>query len=223
VATWRIVEVDGLACSVGVRIDGYPIEDNERFTPAFAAGLGQLLFDLHRLAAERFGPLVDADSSLCGAAETLQAGIVARWHLARIWPFDDADLSSHPVASVAPGLLGQLDGLRASIMEASDGPAGPVHSDLHPEHLLRDDLGSLAGVLDFGDAFIGAPAWDAALLHWYYGSENTRGVSANYDGTTEFHERGRYLAVAVGLYKLAKNPTDQSMPERIRRVLESLG
>lgn len=223
VATWTVVEVDGLACSVGDRLDGRPVDYGERFTPAFASGLGRLLSDLHHLEAERFGPLVDDDSHLCGTADTLGSGIVQRWHVARIWPFDDPDLSSHPVAWIAPDLVDRLVRLRDSIVDASGGPIGPVHSDLHREHLLRDELGSLAGVLDFGDTFIGPTAWDSGLLHWYYGRESAGAVAAHHDDVDEFDGRGRYLSVAVGLYKLAKDPSDQSMPDRLRLVLDGLG
>lgn len=223
VATWNVVEVDGLACSVGNRLQGDPIGYGDRFTRGLAAPLARLLFDLHRLDAERFGPLVDEDSHLRGAADSIRAGVVERWHLARIWPFDDPDLSSHTVASVAPKLTGRLQGLRASIIASSDGPIGLVHSDLHREHLLRSESGTLAGVLDFGDAFVGARAWDFGLLHWYYGRESASEVAGHYEGGAGLDEQGPYLAVAVGLYKLDKSPRDRSALRRIRQVLDELG
>jgi aminoglycoside phosphotransferase (APT) family kinase protein len=222
VATWTIVEVDGFTCSVGARLDGVPVDYGERFMPSFAAPLGRLLFDLHHLDAERFGPLVDEDSRLRGTANSVRAGVVARWHLAAIWPFDDTVLAAHTVASDAPDLVGQLEDLRGRIIEASGGPVGIVHSDLHRQHLLCGSSGSLAGVLDFGDAFIGALAWDFALLRWYYDNENASEVARHYPGGAELDERGKYLAIAVGVYKLAKNPNDRSVLQRLRRALDEL-
>jgi aminoglycoside phosphotransferase (APT) family kinase protein len=41
-----------------------------------------------------------------------------------------------------------------------------VHADLGLEHILVDDHGDLAGVIDWSDAAVGDPAWDfAVLLH----------------------------------------------------------
>lgn len=221
VATWTNVEVDGLVCSVGPRLDGVPVSDDEPFTPAFAAQLGRALSDLHQIAVGGFGPLAD-DERLHGTADANRAGVVARWHLARIWPFDDTDLSTHPVAAIDPDLVERIEPLRAAILDAADGPIGLLHSDLHREHLFRDESGSLTGLLDFGDAFVGARAWDFALLHWYYGRDNARAVAAHYGGADGLDEHARTLAIAVGLYKLDKAPTTPSTHSRLRQVLDDL-
>lgn len=113
------------------------------------------------------------------------------------------------------------------ILDAAGEPHGLVHSDLHRAHLLRsgDDLsgGELAGVLDFGDAFVGSTAWDFALLHWYHGATNTRQVAHLYgdgDGDEDdLFERGRNLAVAVGCYKMAKRPDDTGAVARLEALL----
>jgi len=76
---------------------------------------------------------------------------------------------------------------------------GVVHSDLHREHLLVGEDGGLAGVLDFGDAFVGARAWDYALLHWYYGEANAFRVAAHDPNGEDEFSRGRVLATAIGL------------------------
>ena len=110
--------------------------------------------------------------------------------------------------------LGDIEGAEA-------GSAGIVHSDLHNKHLLVDKDGSLTGVLDFGDAFIGSIAWDFALLNWYYGTPNAAVVARHHPAGLEALDRGVTLSVVVGLYKLAKNPEDHDVIPRLRRCLES--
>jgi aminoglycoside phosphotransferase (APT) family kinase protein len=222
VATWSLVEVDDLLCSVAPLLKGRPVEYGEIFHPDFAAELGRLLFDLHRLDASGFGPLVDDDRALHGRSSSLRAGIVDRWHHASIWPFDESDLSSHVVTGIAPELVGAVEALAPSIIEASEGPVGVLHSDLHREHLLRDDAGTLGAVLDFGDAFRGSVAWDFALLHWYYGVDSARAVAAGYPEADGVQPMAAQLAVAVGLYKLAKSHGDPAVLERLRLVLDGL-
>ena len=115
--------------------------------------------------------------------------------------------------------LGRRRSVQALLLAASEGPTGVVHSDLHREHLLVGAAGDLTGVLDFGDAFVGVAAWDFALLHWYYGPQTSRAVARHHPDGTQLHEQGRLLALALGLYKLAKSPTDSRVPPRLRRAL----
>lgn len=223
VATWSLVHVDDALCSVAPLLQGRPVDYGEPFQPGFAAALGRFgLFDLHHLDASGFGPLVDDDRFLQGRSRSLRTGVVDRWYHAPIWPFDDSDLSSHVVTNVAPGIVKKIERLRPWIIEASEGPVGVVHSDLHREHLLRDEAGGLGAVLDFGDAFRGSVAWDFALLHWYYGSDDADSVAAGYPEPDGLRTRAAHLAVAVGLYKLAKNPGDPVVPRRLRRAVEAV-
>ncbi|WP_405794918.1 aminoglycoside phosphotransferase family protein [Streptomyces sp. NBC_01506] len=75
---------------------------------------------------------------------------------------DGFDHFFHSVA--VPGDL--ADGVRAVWDDAVAAPEwqGPplwVHGDLHPANVVVSD-GTLAGVIDFGDMFVGDPAWDLA-------------------------------------------------------------
>jgi aminoglycoside phosphotransferase (APT) family kinase protein len=160
VATWSLVQVNETLCSVAPLLRGRPVDYANAFDPGFAAALGRLLFDLHHLDASGFGPLVDDDRFLHGRSESLRAAIVDRWYHASIWPFDGSDLSSHVVTAVARDLVEIVARLRSRIVDASEGPVGVLHSDLHREHLLRNEAGGLGAVLDFGDAFRGSVAWD---------------------------------------------------------------
>ena len=84
------------------------------------------------------------------------------------------------------------------------------------------DGGTLAGLLDFGDAFVGCAAWDFALLHWYYSAPDVGLVAGAYPGGAQLSDSGRLLAVAVGLYKFAKDPTQGDLAARIRRRIKAL-
>lgn len=221
VATWSLVHVDDVLCSVAPLLQGRPVDYGERLQPQFVAALGRLLFDLHHLSATGFGPLLDDDHILHGRSASPRAGIVDRWYHAPIWPFDDSDLSTHPVADLAPDIVDVIEQLRPRIVEACEGPIGVLHSDLHREHLLRDEAGELGAVLDFGDAFRGPVVWDFALLHWYYGVENADAVAAAYCKAGGVQARAAQLAVAVGLYKLAKSPGAPAVPARLRGAVEA--
>jgi aminoglycoside 2''-phosphotransferase len=45
-----------------------------------------------------------------------------------------------------------------------------LHGDLGPDHVLYDEnLGSVSGVIDFGDVALGDPAWDLVYIYEDYG------------------------------------------------------
>jgi len=175
------------------------------------------------LPASGHGPLRQSEDRLIGGSRSAREGIVDRWRHATCWPFDQTSLSDHSVAELSPDLVSRLLPLERSIVDAADRSAVPVHSDLHRQHLLRDVAGDLTGVLDFGDAFIGSPVWDFALVRWYYGPANTTALATAYDGTDEHLVlAASHLALAVGLYKLAKSPDDSVVLDRLRVLLTSI-
>ncbi len=54
-----------------------------------------------------------------------------------------------------------------------------IHADLKPEHLQIDpDTGRLEAVLDWGDACLGDPDYDFALLHLHFGEDFVRRLLA---------------------------------------------
>ena len=229
VARWAVVDVDGVACAVGRRLPGVPVDGSAPwttgFSTGFSAGLGRLLADLHAVPANGFGPLIDTGvddaGALRGEAGSAREGVLRRWCWARCWPFDDVGLADHPVSHLGRDVVPRLPP-SGDVLDAAGGPVGVVHSDLHREHLLVGPTGDLTGVLDFGDAFVGAVAWDVALLHWYYGARAAADVARHDPGGQDALERARLLAVAVGLYKLAKNPADPQVPVRLARVLDDV-
>ncbi len=232
VCPWTVT-ADGQA-SIGPALPGRPVEYEEQWSVSFAQGLGRLLRDLHRLPSRGFGPLENVGTGdaqvvpnatvLRGTSHSPEVGVIDRWFHAAVWPFDGSELSSHPLSRLAPLLVGQVGDLELELRSANAEPFGVVHSDLHRDHLLVDPRdGSFAGLLDFGDAFVGSTAWDFALLHWYYGVDNARKVADAYSaGGDGLYQRGRLLAVAVGCYKLAKNPDDSTVADRLESVCRDL-
>lgn len=222
VAAWTTIEIDGFDCSVARELSGTTVDAGQRWAPAFGEQLAAVLQDLHEMPARGYGPLADDGTTARGVSSSLDQGIVDRWYHAAIWPFDGSSLADHPIADAEPHLGESVASMRRRIERAATaGSIGVVHSDLHRAHLLEAADGTLAGVLDFGDAFIGAVAWDFALLQWYYGDENVELVAAHSRRGEAERARGALLAVAVGLYKLAKNPTDQAVLPRLRRCVRA--
>ncbi len=139
-----------------------------------------------------------------------------------MWPFDGDSLDGHPIIDQAPEIGNAAISLADRIQAAETGATGVIHSDLHQEHLLVDEDGTLSGVLDFGDAFVGSVAWDFALLNWYYGKANAALVAHHYPDGPDALDRGIMLSIAVGLYKTAKNPSDLTVISRLQRCVESI-
>lgn len=55
---------------------------------------------------------------------------------------------------------------------AEDPPAVLLHGDLSPDHVLFDpEAGAVTGIIDFGDAATGDPAWDFVYLMEDYGDD----------------------------------------------------
>lgn len=219
VAAWKVVEVEGTACAIGERLAGTAINPKAAWTPVFSAQLGDLLADLHQLPTVGFGPLVDDEGKLRAQSASARDGVRERWSSASCWPFDGSDLADHPISRSLPEIARAIAPLRDELLAAAEGPMGLVHSDLHHEHLLAGSDGSLTGVLDFGDAFIGSVAWDFALLHWYYGPAVSQAVARRHPLGPEVDGQSRLLATAVGIHKLAKSPTDPQVPLRLSELL----
>lgn len=222
VARWTLLEVDGIVCSVAPWLPGDPIDPDREWADTFGAAVASVLTALHTIRTDGWGPLEDTPSRLQGISAGPANGIVDRWFHAPIWPFDRSALADHPVARLAPQLVTRLNDLTASIKDAALGNRALVHSDLHPQHLLLNQSGELSGVLDFGDAFIGSAAWDFALITHYYGPDNVQRVAAHYPDGHQLATAGKYLAVAVSLYKCAKTPRQVGLVDHIRHALAAI-
>lgn len=191
VATTTIVELGDATCSLAEEIRGDPVRPND-WTSALVQEMHEALRIVH-----------ETDPALA-----VESDVVARFHLARIWPFDGTRLDDHPMAARWPERVAAVAAREADIRRAGAAPATVVHTDLHGDHILVAD-GRLVGLLDFGDAFAGPAAWDDACLRYYHGP----------DVTGPLREDARLLSIAFVLYKLAKTPARADVVERVDAVL----
>jgi aminoglycoside phosphotransferase (APT) family kinase protein len=70
------------------------------------------------------------------------------------------------------GLLADPDATRQAMHQLASPLPGPrptvlVHGDLYARHLIVDDGGGLAGVIDWGDVHLGDPALDLAIAPYF--------------------------------------------------------
>ena len=86
-----------------------------------------------------------------------------------------------------------------------------THGDLGPEHILVTPAGDLAGVIDWGDAAVGDPAWDFAWLLGAAPLAGERALSA-YGGEPDqrFRDRARFVFALMPWHEVAYGlSTDQ--------------
>jgi aminoglycoside phosphotransferase (APT) family kinase protein len=86
------------------------------------------------------------------------------------------------IADIAPALIGRADRFYDALA-AMPPPAREVltHGDLSADHMLLAPAGDrLAGVIDFGDACLGDPAYDLAFF-FAYGEKPARQIVRLYD------------------------------------------
>lgn len=141
-------------------------------------------------------------------ALAVESDVVARFHLARIWPFDESTLEAHPLSTRWPNRVEGIGAQAEAILAAGAEPATVVHTDLHWEHLLVAD-GRLTGILDFGDAFAGPAGWDDARLRYYHGPAVAGPIT----------EHARLLGIAFALYELDETPERADVVERVLTLL----
>jgi aminoglycoside phosphotransferase (APT) family kinase protein len=217
-ADTRVLVVDGVVCTAAPRLPGRPVRP-DGWGESFVADVARALHATHSLPTRGWGQPTQGPGSLLGNVSGGAEAAVQRFWLARIWPFDDTRLSEHPAASLFPEKMGSIAAMEPAIREEAERDPCLVHTDLHWDHLLRDENERLAGLLDFGDAFIGSVAWDFACLRYYHGETATEQVTGAYAGGDEIRARARILGVAFALYKIDKTPTRSDVIERAEPML----
>ncbi|MDZ5609828.1 aminoglycoside phosphotransferase family protein [Bacillus pseudomycoides] len=81
-------------------------------------------------------------------------------------------------------------------MHTSDFQKTMIHADLTHHHILFDgEKRSVAGIIDFGDAQIGDPAFDFAGLYNDFGSEFTEDIYKQYCTLTPHHDSSFFKRV----------------------------
>jgi aminoglycoside 2''-phosphotransferase len=156
------VLVDGeVLLGVGYRIlDGCPL-DSEWFTALPAGGQQRALTELAGfLDALHAFPLEAARAA--GVIETLHNGGYHR---------GQRGLPARLTQLLTPAEVARLDAIVAAYERDHQPVAALVHADLKPAHVLCDPAsGRLTGVLDWGDASIGDPDFDLALMALFFGA-----------------------------------------------------
>lgn len=112
--------------------------------------------------------------------------------------------------SAAAHLLDRADGLAVTAFLSACLPEQPrrlvfCHSDLRDEHLVIDEVGAVAGVIDWSDAVWGDPALDLAALRLDFGAVVYEGVLAAYQGPTDpgLPDRVLWYAARAGIVDVA--------------------
>jgi aminoglycoside 2''-phosphotransferase len=85
---------------------------------------------------------------------------------ARFSHCDFALLRDFVAARVDPSLISSTAHFFAAFGRSEVSTRRVVHGDLLPNHVLLDDAGNV-GIIDFGDAALGDPAWDFAVIGSY--------------------------------------------------------
>ena len=175
-------------------VPGAEFASASRAGPRFGAALGRFLRALHSpgIAAAAAG-IVPRDP--LGRADAAKRMAVAHRRL------DDVETR----IDVAP--------FRA-IVDAAAGLTPPVevlcHGDLHIRHVLLDDRGELAGVIDWGDSCIGACAMDLAFATALDPGTFAGFVGAYGDVSADTWRFARMLGVMFAASLLAADPEGES-------------
>jgi aminoglycoside 2''-phosphotransferase len=118
------------------------------------------------------------------------------------------------IARFAPrDALKQIDGFYDPFVQACGNVPSRrvIHGDISDEHILLDgERGAISGVIDFGDAAVGDPAYDLCFF-WAYGDAVARALYAQYGlhddprlfGRSRWHY-GRYMIDRL-FYALREN------------------
>jgi aminoglycoside phosphotransferase (APT) family kinase protein len=185
--------------------------------------LGQVLSSLHALPVSRYGLLEDRRGALSGQASDPTTGILTR--LQDPWPFTPYSLEHHPLIQEAPDLYEHLAPLAGRLRAAVVGqPCCLNHTDLH-ERQMRIEGSRLAGLLDFGDATIGPPAWDIASFAYFHGWRLARLLLAGY--TRDLAQCDKILAdahlfsILIALHHASRSVTLQR-PRRMQDAIRFL-
>ncbi|MEM7129841.1 MAG: aminoglycoside phosphotransferase family protein [Chloroflexota bacterium] len=218
------VPVEGIsqAWTITRAVEGTAIQKRP-MSSSTATELGQLLQIAHSLPAVGYGRLSEQASGIIGQQSDRLDGVQSRWCWAKLWPFDGSPLDAHPLARLKPDLIPKLRQREPEIMDVIlEGPVVLTHADLHGEHIFIED-DRLTGLIDFGAACIGTPAWDFASLAFYHGWPVTQEMLCGYASTNSergYHlEQARHVSLTLAMYKLDKAVTEKSTNAKQRRIL----
>jgi aminoglycoside phosphotransferase (APT) family kinase protein len=170
------------------KIPGTPADVTEAIDwPTVARQLGIFLGELHTYPVGR----------------ALEAGVPREKRSPAQWR--DRALASLDGIANLPVDQRDLREYLSDLPKCTSGTPRLVHNDLWAEHILIDPhtLG-VSGVIDWGDAAIGDPAIDLALVYAWRGEQGLREVVAHYPVTLTpcIVDRVRYLATCLAIRNL---------------------
>jgi 5-methylthioribose kinase len=184
--------------------------------------LGKFLHTLHEIEVTGFGRLVEKPRVIAGRKDTHISGLMDRWCWAGLWPYDDAPLANHAIAKLRPDALSRLELFGHEIAGlARVNHVSLVHSDLHGEHIFESN-GHLSGVIDFGAAFVGLPAWDFGSIAFYHGWDTAIRCMNGYSSTAvqDIGWQARLMSLVIALYKLARADSTETSQAKVQRILK---
>jgi aminoglycoside phosphotransferase (APT) family kinase protein len=184
------------------------LDDARRATAA--APLGRFLAALHAFPV---GEAVDrgARPDHCGKLDVPHRGPRTRKELAELKAspaFADLDLAA----------------LERALDVTMRGDFRPVflHGDMYSRHLLVDDAGAVAGVIDWGDCHVGDPATDLALAHLFLPPQAHGAFRAAYgsiDDVTWRLARFRAVTHATACARFSLSTNDAGLLRETQRSL----
>jgi aminoglycoside phosphotransferase (APT) family kinase protein len=185
--------------------------------------LGELLSRLHAIPVVRHGLLEDRRDGLIGQEPDPVAGLLTR--LQDPWPFTPFPLQRHPIATAAPDLVGRLAPLEGRLRAIVAGREHCLnHTDLHEKQILIAG-GRLVGLLDFGDAAIGPPAWDVASFAYFHGWRLARVLLTGYTPDERLRRRllkeARRFGILIALHHASRSVSLQR-PQRMQDAIRFL-
>ncbi len=155
-----------------------------------------------------------------------------RWDSDEIWKYTDRYFNERRKIienHVSSSLLAELDQFFNNLKEMKSSVRRIIHDDLSDDHILVKPDGTLAGIIDFGDANIGDPAFDF-FYFWNYEDSLAHKVYKNYKfkDDTELLNRSywhfvRFLADELfKAYRDNKNERALSITKKIEEALPKL-
>jgi aminoglycoside phosphotransferase (APT) family kinase protein len=160
-----------------------------------AARLGEFLRGLHAPALRsRIGPTLPADPN-----RRADMGFRVDATRSRV-----AQLAADEIWQAPPEVHALLD-------DAERLPPSPytvvLHGDLHARHVIVDERGSVAGVIDWGDVCVGDPAIDLSIAYGAFAGPARAALLEAYgrrvDGLTEMRARVLATSLAAALLDYA--------------------
>lgn len=190
-------------------VPGRAVSESQ-ITGQLVGDMASFLRTMHEIHVAGYGPLQQHRSSIEGSESDPLEGVLARWRSARVWPFDGTSLSTSTLSFAAPQLVPHLERHRRKMEQAIYAePAVLLHSDLHGEHVFRSRE-RLSGVIDFGGAFVGVPAWEFAAIAVFFGWESATAIIRSY--TTDRPALVRDTSLLSAVFALYRFDVESAIP-----------